>query len=650
MSSSSSNTSDLGTLIVEGEPGVEIRVLDGDFTLRARGTVELKADLPPELYMINWKGADGLRQEVVRLRSGQVRTVRSEHTPRPEPSSANATLLSVTEATGHPIGGDSRRADIVVVVDYGTKNPAAPEFRLFSRDEAENQFRSDGRAVKDYRVNQLDGTTACVFHVHPETYRLQYKSLQGETLDQIVPAFTGRRTIVVVRTGVGEVLVKSGEELGTTFYDGIDPTATRTFTVSKEQAADEYAETVRLTSVLLASLATRRTCLGETLLASIEADSADPMLKIYAAATIVYRLETRLSPSLDATFPTDESEQRLFVKTWLKRASKLIAPIQGKGVPADVPVLAWRIRELLGQRSHVMPKIATPPMLECAWRWAMMQSVSSPNNFPKSFSFRSAERGAIGSSPWLVWRAAAAKGGDVADKKTARGTLQDTLLNLAQGAAALVKETGSTLVRPDALQSLSVESRNVVAAALRLLSTSSSTSVIDVAKQLAAATQLPSGTLLALAQQALAEMSGNRADQEVAASGPVVTDKRKAAPALARPILNPDDPQKGRFGGKAEVGGFRLYVRFEETRRDWIDLTLIVASKEPMDDEIAEFFLHDTFKPNRYVEPFNKKRAELTEVRAWGGFTCGVWIPSRNVELELDLAALPRAPRLIREL
>jgi hypothetical protein len=34
---------------------------------------------------------------------------------------------------------------------------------------------------------------------------------------------------------------------------------------------------------------------------------------------------------------------------------------------------------------------------------------------------------------------------------------------------------------------------------------------------------------------------------------------------------------------------------------------------------------------------------------AWGGFTVGVWIPSETVELELDLAREPDAPRIIRE-
>jgi hypothetical protein len=36
-------------------------------------------------------------------------------------------------------------------------------------------------------------------------------------------------------------------------------------------------------------------------------------------------------------------------------------------------------------------------------------------------------------------------------------------------------------------------------------------------------------------------------------------------------------------------------------------------------------------------------------LRAFGGFTVGVWIPSQQVQLELDLAELSDAPRVIKE-
>lgn len=638
-----------GTLIVEGEPGVEIRILDEDFSLRARGTVKLEADLPAKLYMINWKGPDGLRQEVVRLRPGQVRTVRPVQPASPRPTSA-AEILATAEDPHQSVARKSREADIVVIVDGQKEAALSPEFRLFSRDVAGNQVRSDGRAVKDYRVDQLGGTTASFYHMQPDTYRLQYKGVQGKTLDQIVPAFADRRTIVVVRSGVGEVLVKTGETLGTVTYEGIDPTETKIFTTSLEQTGDECAETARLAGVLLSALAAQRTCLGETLLSAIDAKSADPLLKIYTAAIIVSRLEANLAPSLEEPYPDTRSKQRAFAKRWLTRALDLIKPVRGKGVPADVPVLCWRIRELLGQRNQPMPKIATPPMLECAWKWAMMQSVINLGQFPKSFSFRNAERGAIGSSPWLVWRAAAAKGGDVSEERPTAGTLRASLKMLADGAAKLMSQVHDPLSDRDPLQNLSTESRKVASATFRLLLDKSRPAAAEVAKQFAAATQLPGTTIVALARQAIEEISTSQQGPRVEEPDTTSPDRKKLVPALTRPVLVPDDPQKGRFGGKSEVNGFRLYVRFEETKRDWVNLTLVVASPRPMDGEVAEFFLHDTFNPDNYREPFQGKRAELTEVMAWGGFTCGVWIPNRNIELELDLSAVPRAPRIIRDL
>jgi hypothetical protein len=39
----------------------------------------------------------------------------------------------------------------------------------------------------------------------------------------------------------------------------------------------------------------------------------------------------------------------------------------------------------------------------------------------------------------------------------------------------------------------------------------------------------------------------------------------------------------------------------------------------------------------------------ISTLRASGGFTVGAWIPSHQVQLELDLAELSDAPRVIKE-
>jgi hypothetical protein len=125
------------------------------------------------------------------------------------------------------------------------------------------------------------------------------------------------------------------------------------------------------------------------------------------------------------------------------------------------------------------------------------------------------------------------------------------------------------------------------------------------------------------------------------------------APALQRPVLFPDDPNKGRFGGAAMLDGYALSATFAETKqRDWVEIRLVVNAERslpPNFSDAVEFFLHPTFNPSRLTTTFRGHTASLT-VRAWGGFTVGAWLPASGVELECDLAALPDAPRIIREL
>ncbi len=120
-------------------------------------------------------------------------------------------------------------------------------------------------------------------------------------------------------------------------------------------------------------------------------------------------------------------------------------------------------------------------------------------------------------------------------------------------------------------------------------------------------------------------------------------------PALERPVLHEDDPNKGRFGGDSLKAGFRLGVSFGKTRGRWVDLTLFVAAEsgevKPFED-VVDFFLHDTFEPERLRATFRGIEAQISIVSS-GGFTVGAWLPRQAVELELDLATVPLAPRRI---
>lgn len=122
-------------------------------------------------------------------------------------------------------------------------------------------------------------------------------------------------------------------------------------------------------------------------------------------------------------------------------------------------------------------------------------------------------------------------------------------------------------------------------------------------------------------------------------------------PALARPPGPSDDPNKGRFGGQAAAGGFRLSARFPNPGPKVTTVILQAELDEGSTPDIGEsvwFCLHPTFNPE-WVRVLFRGRAATLTVQAWGGFTVGAWIPTRKVELECDLAELPDAPRIIAE-
>jgi hypothetical protein len=120
-------------------------------------------------------------------------------------------------------------------------------------------------------------------------------------------------------------------------------------------------------------------------------------------------------------------------------------------------------------------------------------------------------------------------------------------------------------------------------------------------------------------------------------------------PALRRRIRDPEDSNKGRFGGKAQRDGFRLSVSFDEVRGRWVYMTLSVTAPDGATESYVDqaVFLHDSFDADRLQAVFRNGRASVPVV-SYGGFTVGAWLPSRQIELELDLAEVPEAPRPIQ--
>jgi hypothetical protein len=129
---------------------------------------------------------------------------------------------------------------------------------------------------------------------------------------------------------------------------------------------------------------------------------------------------------------------------------------------------------------------------------------------------------------------------------------------------------------------------------------------------------------------------------------PKAEGKRSAQQQVQEPASDPDDPNKGRFGGKSHVDGWALTAKVDRTEdSDWFEVILTVTAPDPDIEKRVRFHLHPTFRRETQVIVLRRGVAIL-ERYAYGAFTVGVEVFDRSEEveltLELDLASLPEAP------
>jgi hypothetical protein len=118
--------------------------------------------------------------------------------------------------------------------------------------------------------------------------------------------------------------------------------------------------------------------------------------------------------------------------------------------------------------------------------------------------------------------------------------------------------------------------------------------------------------------------------------------------------INPQDPQKGQWGGLPQNNGWEVTAEVEavQGQDDWFNIFLVTkataGSKKKRLTGTVIYYLHDTFtKPIEKVRP-SRGEAKL-KLSAYGAFTVGVFIEKDGTVLELDLAELTDAPRRFRE-
>ncbi len=153
--------------------------------------------------------------------------------------------------------------------------------------------------------------------------------------------------------------------------------------------------------------------------------------------------------------------------------------------------------------------------------------------------------------------------------------------------------------------------------------------------------------------RALASMRGvelifsNEKDQQESLAK-LVSGLANLATRISPKVVDPEDPQLGRWGGISERNGWKLTGDVKKVSSDWFSVELRVRSIAGKKLQgIVEFHLHPTFSPDveRVAARFGKA---VLELHAYGAFTVGALLED-GTSLELDLSTLEHAPQTFRE-
>lgn len=113
--------------------------------------------------------------------------------------------------------------------------------------------------------------------------------------------------------------------------------------------------------------------------------------------------------------------------------------------------------------------------------------------------------------------------------------------------------------------------------------------------------------------------------------------------------LDPEDPQKGRWGGEAVRNGRELSAKVRSLGDGWYDLTLTVKSQrgsKPLEGPV-KFYLHPTFPRPEMTATASDGSASIS-VTTWGAFTVGAAADGGDTLLELDLTRVKQLPEEFR--
>lgn len=159
----------------------------------------------------------------------------------------------------------------------------------------------------------------------------------------------------------------------------------------------------------------------------------DPLLQLYGPLVALCAPER--SGSLTSSNEPSREGASLSDHSWETRLRRWVGKPTLAGLPTDAISAAWALDKIYPQTpdpatwDKVPSRIEAPPMFECAWRWAIRESISRPDAL-RGVTVVATARSAGGTSPWLCWRLAAAKARFVPAAKDV-GDLPDLIFQVA---------------------------------------------------------------------------------------------------------------------------------------------------------------------------------------------------------------------------
>ncbi len=126
---------------------------------------------------------------------------------------------------------------------------------------------------------------------------------------------------------------------------------------------------------------------------------------------------------------------------------------------------------------------------------------------------------------------------------------------------------------------------------------------------------------------------------------PVLPDGRTTKTlGQASSLRRDNDPNFGKFGGKAEANGRKLSATIEKIPdEDFYRRVILrvqsIDPKKPLEGSV-KFHLHNTFATPVFDEKVDKDGIAQTSIISYGVFTVGAEADNGETRLELDLASL----------